>query len=352
MSWTARYRTPRGTQPDTDPRYGAEEHDDAWYEPHHRAPAWRGGSQASAPAGHPGRARAQEQLSEVADALERLMDPAAAGHDAAPNRQSRRAAAARARSAQRPAAARDAGPPSVDDARTSRIEAVLGALDRLDRRVEDLSHSAQAPDLEDDEPRPARRTRQAPRPASEPLYRAAERAGHGQPAAPRSRTPSYYEDGPVHSAYDGYDDYDDQDADPRAIAAAAAAAPRRAPGIHASGLGEELRPLFNDLARRIDEANDPRDEALATMRRDIQDLRSVLVETLRSERHRPSARDSGEIRRLSEAVERMRTDRSDVRLSREMRAEIADLRALIGQSNVDGMLKSLESGYAHLVQRP
>jgi localization factor PodJL len=348
MSWTARYRTPRGTQPDTDPRYGAEEHDDAWYEPHHRAPAWRGGAQASAPAGHPGRARAQEQLSEVADALERLMDPAAPGHDAAPNRQSRRAAAARARSAQRPAAARDAGPPSVDDARTSRIEAVLGALDRLDRRVEDLSQSAQAQDLEDDAPRPARRPREAPRPVSEPVYRAAERA---EPA-PRGRAPSHYEDGPAHPAYgdyDGYNDYDDHDADPRSIAAGAAA--RRAPGIHASDLGEELRPLFNDLARRIDEANDPRDEALATMRRDIQDLRSVLVETLRSERNRPSARESGEIRRLSEAVERMRTDRSDVRLSREMRAEIADLRALIGQSNVDGMLKSLESGYAHLVQR-
>lgn len=350
MSWTARYRTPRGTQPDTDPRYSAEGHDDAWYEPHHRAPAWRDGPQASAPAGHPGRARAQEQLSEVADALERLMDPAA-GHDAtpqaAPNRQSRRAAAARARSA--PPPARDTGSPSVDDARTSRIEAVLGALDRLDRRVEDLSQSAQAQDLDEDEPRPARRTRQAPRPASEPVYRAAERAGHGQQTGPRGRVPSYYEDAPADPAYDGYDDYDNYDAAPRAVAAGAA--PRRAPEFRASGLGEELRPLFNDLARRIDEANDPRDEALATMRRDIQDLRAVLVETLRSERHRPSARESGEIRRLSEAVERMRTDRSDVRLSREMRAEIADLRALIGQSNVDGMLKSLESGYAHLVQR-
>jgi localization factor PodJL len=350
MSWTARYRTPRGTQPDTDPRYGADGPDDAWYEPHHRAPAWRDASEPSAPAAHPGRARAQEQLSEVADALERLMDPpggAGMAYDAAPqtapNRQSRRAAAARARTAQRPSSARDAGPPSVDDARTSRIEAVLGALDRLDRRVEDLSQSAQAQELEDDEPRPARRVRQAPRPAPEPAYRSAARAGH-EPAAPRGRAPSYYEDGP------DYDDFaDDYDADPQGIAAGAA--PRRAPDLRSSDLGEELRPLFNDLARRIDAANDPRDEALATMRRDIQDLRAGLVETLRAERHRPQARESGEIRRLSEAVERMRTDRSDVRLSREMRAEIADLRALIGQSNVDGMLKSLESGYAHLVQR-
>ncbi|SDT94060.1 peptidoglycan-binding protein [Stappia sp. ES.058] len=344
MSWTARYRTPRGTQPDTDPRYSAEGADDAWYEPHHRAPAWRGASEPPPSAPHPGRARAQEQLSEVADALERLMDPAAAGHDTAPqtapNRQSRRAAAARARSAQRPAPAGDAGPNSVDDARTSRIEAVLGALDRLDRRVEDLSHTAHAQQVEDEEPaRPVRHARQPSR--FVPDYGPGGIDGYAPAAPSRGRhAPAYHDAAPAYDAYD---------ADPRDLRASAA--PQRSPIGDASELGEELRPLFNDLARRIDEANDPRDEALATMRRDIGDLRSALVDSLRAERNRPPARDSGEIRRLSEAVERMRTDRSDMRLSREMRAEISDLRALIGQSNVDGMLKSLESGYAHLVQR-
>ncbi|WP_037547536.1 peptidoglycan-binding protein [Stappia stellulata] len=351
MSWTARYRTPRGTQPETDPRHGAEGPDDAWYEPHHRAPAWRGAPQPAASAPLPGRARAQEQLSEVADALERLMDPASpaqpaydAAAQSAPNRQSRRAAAARARTEQRPAPTRDAAPQSVDDARTSRIEAVLGALDRLDRRVEDLSQSADTRELEDAAPhgrRPA--ARPAPRPAPEPTYDDDDVDGYDgyapAPAPARRRPVSAYRDeAPAYR--DGAPVYDDDEA-----------APRRAPGSRSADLGEELRPLFNDLARRIDEANDPRDEALSTMRRDIQDLRAALVESLRVDRNRAPSRDSGEIRRLSEAVERMRTDRADMRLSREMRAEIADLRALIGQSNVDGMLKSLESGYAHLVQR-
>src|SRR5690606_29989891 len=44
----------------------------------------------------------------------------------------------------------------------------------------------------------------------------------------------------------------------------------------------------------------------------------------------------------------LRADRSDLRL---LRKEIADLRSFVGQSNVEGMLQSLESGYAHLVQR-
>jgi localization factor PodJL len=353
MSWNARHRTQGGTDPEAghgrDPAGDAE----SWYEPRRRAPAWTGerpaplptdprGSQTRAPE----RARAREQLNDVADALGRLMDAPAtaaprqamahaqthahaqtqAAMQAEPNRHARRAAAARARS-DRPA--------QPVDARTSRIEAVLGALDRLDRRVEDLS---QAPDAS----RGARRARPAMEAhAYEPEDHDVARHDYdGYSQAGDSYAGSY----DVPEAYDAYaDDYAPPHRplreDPR---------PATRPALRAD---DDLRPLIHDLAQRVERAHGTRDERLDVMRREIGELRAVLMESLRAERTRPVARESGEMRRLSEAVERLRADRTDTRFVHEVRAEISDLRAMIGQSNVDGMLQSLENGYAHLVQR-
>ncbi|GGE93290.1 SEL1-like repeat protein [Stappia taiwanensis] len=373
---------------------------DAWYEPQSRAPLWQGGASASAQASDDGarsdRARARDQLSDVADALQRLMDvPATTTEAAAPNRQARRAAAARARG-ERGTSERQPAPsaaPVPADARTSRIEAVLKALDRLDRRVEDLSHAAPAQDHAPQSPRETdsreRFGRYQPAASSDAGYADgyAEGSALGGYEDDRRSADRYYAEGRYSDVRSGYADTRpgddgryapsrdaagqgrahemspreraDRDGDDRygggygygrADAAFAPSRPREA-GDLASDLGAGLRPLFQDLSRQIDAARAPQEEALGVMREDIGALRAVLMDSLANDRNRAAPRDTGELRRLSDAVERMRADRSDLRLARELRAEIGDLRALIGQSNVDGMLKSLESGYAHLVQR-
>jgi len=402
MSWTARNRTTRSPRPDVgaDPDMGHD--DDSWYEPQRRAPAWRGEPAEPAPR-HADRGSARDQLSAVADQLERLMDGGEAPQPARapqPNRKMRRAAAARARTEGRSAPTSDA------ERRTSRIEAVLGALDRLDRRVEDLSQAASAPagpapgrgartpadgydaeaydrDVYDGDPYDADPYEGDPYGAeaydADPYDTDAYDTGaydtdpHARAGDEEERVEAMRRDravarhgarsgagGPQRRApHGGADDFDRPETDRPGREAMAARAHGRgrppraepAPAVVAAELGEELRPLFQDLARKIERAGDPQDAAVATLRRDIAEMRNTLMESLRAERGRASPREAAEMRRLSDAVERLRADRSDMRVARELRAEIADLRSLIGQSNVDGMLQSLESGYAHLVQR-
>ncbi|MBC2858410.1 SEL1-like repeat protein [Stappia sp. 28M-7] len=360
MSWNARHRSERGL-PQED-GYGREAHGDpeSWYEPRRRAPA------ADPQRGE--RARAREQLNDVADALGRLMDtpqPAPAG-----NRQTRRAAAARARN-ERPAAPAAAPARAPAGSRSGRIEAVLNALDRLDRRVEDLSNEA---DAEERTMRPVRASAparaaapaRAPRRAAPPQARETwsedwQDEGFDAPRDPRrtarydTRQPAAYDDS--EAAYD--DLADDGYGEPREAVSPARSTWREAredgyrqPADWREDRSEEdLRPLIRDLAHRVDRATGARDDQLGVLRREIADLRGFLTQSLRAERERTVSRDTGEMRRLSDAVERLRADRGDMRIVREVRAEISDLRSMIDQSNVEGMLQTLESGYAHLVQR-
>ncbi|NBN78804.1 hypothetical protein GWI72_11045 [Microvirga tunisiensis] len=108
------------------------------------------------------------------------------------------------------------------------------------------------------------------------------------------------------------------------------------------------RQLYKDLSRRIDALRKPQEETLDVVRREIGALRDTLQAW--PDRSRDD-RDRQEMRRLADMVERLRADRGDDRQARELRAEIADLRNLVSHSNVDGTLKTLESGYAHIVQR-
>ncbi|WP_249693562.1 peptidoglycan-binding protein [Stappia sp. WLB 29] len=359
MSWNARHRSERGL-PQED-GYGREAHGEpeSWYEPRRRAPA------ADPQRGE--RARAREQLNDVADALGRLMDTPQPAPAPAGNRQARRAAAARARTERSAAPAAPAS--AVAGSRSGRIEAVLSALDRLDRRVEDLSHEAEA------EQRTMRPARAAAAPASARSPARASRRGAPPPArdewAEEWRDESY--DAPYDARRDtGYDTrhvdaYDDGEAGyadmpdgEYAAARGTRAAPRgdwredgyrRPASWREEGAEEDLRPLIHDLVHRVDRATGARDDQLGVLRREIADLRGFLTQSLRAERERAASRDGSEMRRLSDAVERLRADRGDMRLVREVRAEISDLRSMIGQSNVEGMLQTLESGYAHLVQR-
>ena len=366
MSWNARHRSERGLPREDGQGREAQGEPESWYEPRRRPPAVD-------PSRGVERARAREQLNDVADALGRLMDTP---QPAAGNRQARRAAASRARS-ERPAVAA-APAPAAPASRSGRIEAVLSALDRLDRRVEDLSHEADAhhASAHDANGRGARAGQPAPglaRPNASPPARAPRR-----PAAPPPREDwrdaGYgYDDSygaPREAGYDEarYDDpryedaryenarYEGDEAPYDGLADAEYGHERPAPMPPRGGWREErgdddLRPLIRDLAHRVERASGARDDRLDVLRREIADLRGFLTQSLRAERERAASRDSGEMRRLSDAVERLRADRGDMRLVRELRSEIADLRAMIGHSNVEGMLTTLESGYAHLVQR-
>lgn len=361
MSWNARHRSERGLPRDVGQEREAQGEPESWYEPRRRPPVadpYRGE-----------RARAREQLNDVADALGRLMDTP---QPAAGNRQARRAAASRARS-ERPAVAA-APAPATPASRSGRIEAVLNALDRLDRRVEDLSHEAEAHNASayDAAGRGARAGQRAPSRARPNAPAPAATHAQRRPAAPPTRD-DWRDDGyaaPREAGYEPprYDDpryedarYDDAryDADeapfdglPDAEYGHERPAPMPPRGDWREERGDDdLRPLIRDLAQRVERASGARDDRLDVLRREIADLRGFLTQSLRAERERAASRDSGEMRRLSDAVERLRADRGDMRLVRELRSEIADLRAMIGNSNVEGMLTTLESGYAHLVQR-
>lgn len=374
MSWNLRNRTSRAESPDrwsgaTDSRDAGDT--DGWYAPQNRAPAWqRGGSARGA---HPDdgyhaprsgaeprdarheREVARAQLDDVADALGRLMQPPEAAPASGANRHARRAAASRARTEGRaPARApRQTAASASGDMRTSRIEAVLGALDRLDRRVEDLAHTTpEAVRGRHEEPAGARGIWSEPEPsdfaaadheADHDAWRDHDAYGPRDDYRPRDA----YREGDDARGRDARRGRDFHSHDRRPARAERMAAHT---GAFHDG-GDDLRPLIQDLARRIDGAEGPRAAELSTLRGEIGELRAMLMESLRSERNRPQPRDMGEMRRLSDAVERLRADRGDMRLLNDLRDEIADLRATIGQSNVDGTLKTLESGYAHLVQR-
>ncbi|MFN7165665.1 MAG: peptidoglycan-binding protein [Pannonibacter sp.] len=110
------------------------------------------------------------------------------------------------------------------------------------------------------------------------------------------------------------------------------------------------RQIYKDLSRRIDALRKPHEETLDVVRREIGALRETLQAWPDRDRGRED-RDRHEMRRLADMVERLRVDRTDDRQAKELRAELADLRHLVSNTNVDGTLKTLEMGYAHIVQR-
>lgn len=107
---------------------------------------------------------------------------------------------------------------------------------------------------------------------------------------------------------------------------------------------------YHDLGRRIDALRKPQEETMQAVREGLGSLRDAISGYAAGNRERTS-RHNTELRHLSEMVERLRADRSDDTALRDMRKEVAEVKALIGRSNVDGALKTLEHGYAHILQR-
>ncbi|NRG19609.1 SEL1-like repeat protein [Rhizobiales bacterium] len=233
---------------------------------------------------------AREELEDVAAALERLV-PGLSDEKRNDRDGGRRAGGAR-----------------DTDARAGRIESVLRALDRLDRRVEDLSGRGEEEDIP-----PAARQKPLPR---EP--RPHEGAGVPRPAdvpAFDTREPMAVR-GPARMSGEKYGD-------------------------------DDVKPLLREISDKMDRLGGPQEEHLSCMRREIESLR----EALKTRDSQTDTSGGQDFRRLASAVEGLKSERGDNRLVYALRNEIADLRASLNRSNVEGLLKSLESGYAHLVER-
>jgi len=248
-----------------------------------------------------------EDLDAVADELDRLL--AENEDSAAPRHGGRNARPAPRRRARAREYTRDSGrDPGVDD--------VIGALERLDEQVQDLAGD----DYRDPYSAPSRPKRQPGRYAIDAL-RDDPHAGAGD---------TYYGD----EDEDGYgDDYarPAREREPRS---------RRNSSMH----------VYKDLGRRIDALRAPQEQALSQVREELGSLRDALGGFSRGASETVS-RQNAELRRLADMVERLRADKKNDQLAREMRKEVSELKAMVGRTNVEGALETLERGYAHILQR-
>jgi len=229
-----------------------------------------------------------DDLDAVADELDRLL----ADQEQSGGRQQ----AAVRRRAPRRAPRRETG---VND--------VMGALDRLDEQVQGLSHHD---DLEELAPRRSRRP--------------------GSYAIDNLPEDDYYPDDEI-----------DHDYAPRA-------------GRHGERSARASRDasmhVYKDLGRRIDALRAPQEKAFSQVREEIGSLRDALGGLSRGTSETVS-RQNTELRRLADMVERLRGDKKNDLLAKEIRKEVADLKDMVGRTNVEGALQTLEHGYAHILQR-
>ncbi len=332
----------------------------------------------------------KDNISEIASALDRLLAEAGVeaetGYGRSPDEpdlsSSSRRADVRARTSDtgESRAGREAqtsgrrSPEVTPQERTQRVERVLEALGKLDERVRSLSDRGQpapeaAPRHKEERPVQDRRSgeRRAsadPRPAD--LFRQLSPSSPRPEAAsetPRRRSSDFRAremDNPP-AGRRGYDRDAQREARAREYDRRSAATERRAenePPVLSGGSGfsgsrnapgnVDFERHFRDLANRIDSLREPHDSEFAALRDEVSDLRRSIE---RRERDGLSDSDLGDISRLIASVERMQRDAPDADLSADVRAEIADLRDLVLSQNIDGAMKTLESGYAHMVER-
>ncbi|WP_417670588.1 peptidoglycan-binding protein [Roseibium sp.] len=205
-----------------------------------------------------------------------------------------------------------------------RLDDVMGALERLDRKVETLASRPR----DDEFGEPHRDYLDAPGLGA--AYEDPYDRDYGEPLEDDTYD-QVYDDAPE-SRY-VYDE-------PETSASYASRAPRAdsAPGA------------YKDLGRRIDALRKPQVEAFNMVRQEIGSLRDAIggYSTVSQER---VGKQNAELRRLANMVERLRVEQQDDRFAKDIRKEIAELKSLVGRTNVDGALKTLEHGYAHILQR-
>ncbi|WP_417685110.1 peptidoglycan-binding protein [Roseibium sp.] len=261
---------------------------------------------------HPGNS---SELEAVASELDRLLSA-----------REERGARVRERRVERPA--RDVTRVDRDKgvADRGRLDDVMGALERLDRKVEGL--------------------------VSRPLE--PEVTGHDD---------NYDALPDAMDEYAGYDDhYEDSYEAPRddraydysddngAYAYAEPAPGRARSSVERSAYADAQPSPYKDIGRRIDALRKPQAEAFDRFRHELGSLREA-IGGYSAVTHERVGKQNAELRRLANMVERLRVEQKDDRLAKEIRKEVAELKSLVGRTNVDGTLKTLEHGYAHILQR-
>jgi len=255
----------------------------------------------------------EDELEAVADELDRLLDTRGRGSRQRPSGRDGR------RERPEPRRGRRAEAPRPDARPSDRLDDVLGALERLDRQVQDLSGGADYEDDYDD----------------------------GHDAGPENGYEDRYQDryedqGPAPYEMDDFDDREPEDYDERPRRQPRRRSRRRSPdpAIH----------IYRDLGRRIEALREPQEEAYGRVREELGSLREALGGYSRGT-HEKVGRQNAELRRLADMVERLRVDRHDDLLAKDIRKEISDLKSMVAGTNVEGSLQTLEHGYAHILQR-
>ncbi len=256
-----------------------------------------------------------DDLNAVADELDRLLSDRG---DAGETRQARPG---------------PAGRPPVQ--RTSRdagggIDEVMGALDRLDRQVQGFAGTGA-----DGGDRLERRPQSGPRPgryAIDSLRSDADQF-RADPMSDRYGQPRRLEEDQFdYGEPEAVADYGHRrDTDARA---------QRDATMH----------VYKDLGRRIDALRAPQEQAFNQVREELGSLRDALGGLSRGT-NETVGRQNTELRRLTDLVERLRNDKKSEQHAREIRKEVADLKAMVGRTNVEGALETLEHGYSHILQR-
>ncbi|MEJ8473343.1 peptidoglycan-binding protein [Roseibium algae] len=284
-----------------------------------------------------GRAGEEHELEAVASELDRLLSARSA--EEAPHRRPRPPE-------QRRRSSRDTA------ADNGRLDKVLGALGKLDRKVENLIARPYGDDDFDEylDEHQDLREREEPR-GRRGVEQYRDNSGHDDDYSADdydTYDDEFEADGRGPDAYDDYDGEDDYEVESYAHAepvgrAPTAARSRRAPND--PGLG-----VYKDLGRRIDSLRKPQVEAFNMVREEIGSLRDAIggQSSVTQER---AGKQNAELRRLANMVERLRVERKDDRFAKDIRKEISELKSLVGRTNVDGTLKTLEHGYAHILQR-
>jgi len=248
--------------------------------------------------------------------------------------------------------------PSNED---ERLETVLGALERLDRQVQGLAakqavgEQDAGPDdqyFDQDGPDIASGLQDRFGPSGRGPSRRGESAQRTSRRSARLGSAEHYDDYErPDGEYDDYDEFDGMEEPPLRASASDFGAQRAGPARAHKRAGEDASlTLYKDLGRRIDALRKPQEEAFEQVREELGSLRSALG-GLSKGTHEKVNRQNAELRRLSDMVERLRADRHGEQFAKEVRQEVADLKALVGRTNVEGALESLEHGYAHILQR-
>ncbi|MEL7525210.1 MAG: peptidoglycan-binding protein [Pseudomonadota bacterium] len=254
--------------------------------------------------GHPSHGR-DDDLNAVADELDRMLSERGGGGSGRPQRAARPQRAVPSRS------------PS---AHASGMEDVLGALDRLDEQVQGLANAST--DRDYGEMPPSRSYPQAGRYAMDAL-----------------ENHDYHNSLTGHRAEEYSADYDEDAFTSRSARSHVPYAQNDA-SLH----------IYKDLGRRIDALRAPQEQAFNQVREELGSLRDALGGISRGTSE-TVGRQNAELRRLADMVERLRADKRGEQFAVEIRKEVADLKSMVGRTNVEGALETLEHGYAHILQR-